>query len=213
MGRDKTYLATMQLHADVTREQLESHMQHFIGEITQLPPVRSRVKRQERQRIIHRFHLLELDGRDAVCLVECQAGTYVRKLVHDMGLEIGGAHMAGLRRTRAGIFSEKDAEFATPDAIAEAAHSFRQGDDTQLRRLLIPGEAIARILPVLEARPESVDKLLHGLPMETTDLTDEASLPADGESAAVFCAGRFIEVAKVAREGDTIVARAEFVLV
>src|SRR3990167_9432482 len=85
MHRNKTYVGIMHLHEEVDRKTLEKQLKKFIGKITQLPPVRSRVKRQERQREIHTFKILEIQGKDVLFETEVQAGTYIRKLIHDLG--------------------------------------------------------------------------------------------------------------------------------
>ena len=47
------------------------------------------------------------DGKDVLFKVGCQAGTYIRKLIHDIGQSLGsGAHMTQLVRTKAGPFNE-----------------------------------------------------------------------------------------------------------
>ncbi len=106
---DKEYVGEMRLHKDVSKEDLENAMKKFTGVIEQVPPVRSAVKRQKRKRRIYEFALLSKSGRIAEFRVKCEAGTYVRKLIHDMGQELGGAHMFSLRRTAAGPFKITDA--------------------------------------------------------------------------------------------------------
>src|SRR4030042_5157198 len=108
LGEDKEYEGIMRIHEDVSLEEIKKIIEEkFTGKIIQLPPVRSRVKRQEREREIKRFELLEKDGKEISFIVECQGGTYIRKLVHDLGESLGiGAHMIQLRRIRAGIFKE-----------------------------------------------------------------------------------------------------------
>ena len=83
-------------------------MQRFVGKIIQLPPVKSRVKRQERERSVYSWKILEYDKekKDVLFSCEVEAGTYIRKLISDLGLVICGSHMAELRRTKAGIFSK-----------------------------------------------------------------------------------------------------------
>ena len=100
----------MRIHEDKSIEQIEEAIKMgFVGKIMQLPPVRSRVKRETREREIKNFKILKQEGRNISFLVECQGGTYIRKLVHDLGEEMGiGAHMTQLRRIRAGIFKENE---------------------------------------------------------------------------------------------------------
>ena len=80
-----------------------------MGKIKQTPPKRSRVKREEREREIFEFNILKKEGKNFEFLVSCQAGTYIRKLIDDLGKEMNiGAHMASLHRTMQGPFSDKE---------------------------------------------------------------------------------------------------------
>jgi len=199
MHRDKTYHAVMHLHRDVPQDELREHMNRFLGEITQLPPVRSRVKRQHRQRHVGAFEVMQREGRDVHCLVECEAGTYVRKLIHDMGLGIGGAHMTGLSRTRASVFSSDDPTFAALPELEEAVGAYRRGDDALLRSLLVPGEIVSEVLPVLGVREEAADPLLNGQAFQPEHVEGEPDMQ-EGQDYAVFCGTRFIEVVCIVAE-------------
>src|SRR3989338_1776111 len=98
MHKNKTYVGIMRLHKDIEKNELEKIIDKFIGMIIQMPPVRSRVKREIREREIIYFNILEIDGKDVLFETEVQAGTYIRKLCDDVGKEIGGGHMLELRR-------------------------------------------------------------------------------------------------------------------
>ena len=106
----KEYIAIMHLHKPVEEKLVKKIFKEFTGKISQLPPVKSSVKRQERTRTIYYMEILEIEKQDVLFKVGCEAGTYIRKLCHDIGkkLEVG-AHMAELRRTKAGIFEESEA--------------------------------------------------------------------------------------------------------
>lgn len=105
MGLDKEYKGKMLLHGNVNKEAIQRTFRKFTGEIVQKPPVRSRVARVERKRKIHSLNILRIRGREITFEVKCEAGTYIRKLVHDMGVHLGcGAHMIELRRTAIGPF-------------------------------------------------------------------------------------------------------------
>ena len=105
----KEYVCLMHVHKDVEESVLREKINLFVGKIKQLPPVKSAVKREERVREIYELEVIEIHGRDVLFRVLCQAGTYIRKLCHDMGKELGtGAQMAELRRTQAGPFREED---------------------------------------------------------------------------------------------------------
>lgn len=142
----KEYVALMRLHAEVSPNALESATAGFRGRIEQMPPVRSRVKRVWRERSVYALEILALEGREAVLRVSCEAGTYVRKLIHDLGEALGtGAHMAALRRTRAGVFVEEEA--VTLARLREAFVESSGGGEARLRSAVHPGERLAALVP------------------------------------------------------------------
>lgn len=204
----KTYVGVMRLHAEVDSGELERWMARFVGKIQQMPPVRSRVKRQTRQREVFSWKVLERQGRNVTFSCEVEAGTYVRKLISDLGEHIDGAHMARLRRTRAGLFAEDDKRFVTLEQVEEAAQQYKRGDESKLREMLIPAEIISRILPVLRVREDATASLLVGHPVRREDVVDRSE--GEGDCVAVFAGEKFIEVATLV-EGNDVVAKPDFV--
>ena len=133
----------------VSREELEAVLGHFRGEILQVPPMYSAIKRKgqklyeiarrggevEREARPVSIRALEIVGAengDWLLDVRCSKGTYVRTLCHDIGEALGcGGCMSALRRTEAGDFK------------LENAHTLEQVIDAAAR-----GEAEALLLPV-----------------------------------------------------------------
>ncbi len=76
----KEYVCLMNLHSDVEEGKIRGNVKKFIGKIEQMPPVRSAVKRQNRFREVYYFNILEINGRNVLFKVGCEAGTYIRKL-------------------------------------------------------------------------------------------------------------------------------------
>jgi H/ACA ribonucleoprotein complex subunit 4 len=109
-GLPKEYVGKARIHGEVSQEELEKVInKSFLGKIKQTPPKRSRVKRVEREREVFDFKILEKNGREFSFQVLCEAGTYIRKLIDDLGKELEiGAHMVLLRRVNQGPFSEKE---------------------------------------------------------------------------------------------------------
>ncbi|MBI2629575.1 RNA-guided pseudouridylation complex pseudouridine synthase subunit Cbf5 [Candidatus Pacearchaeota archaeon] len=212
MKKDKTYVGVMKLHKDIEEEKLKEEIKKFIGKIIQLPPVKSRVKREEREREVYSWEILEFDKekRNVLFKVECEAGTYVRKLISDLGDKIGGAHMAELRRTDAGIFSETDSNFTNLYELEKAIEEYKNGDEEKLRKMIIPGEIISEILPVIFVKKDNLKSLLTGKPIFKQDLEEDVKIE-NGKDACVFCKERFIGVYKKVQQGD-IIFKAEFVL-
>jgi len=108
---DKKYTGKAHVHADFNIKEVEKMIKSkFLGKIKQTPPKKSRVKREEREREVYEFKILNNDKRNFDFLVSCEAGTYIRKLIDDLGKELRvGMHMASLRRTEQGPFLEKEA--------------------------------------------------------------------------------------------------------
>lgn len=157
----KEYVGVMHLHRDKPEHEIRQAAKEFIGEITQLPPKRSAVARRKRQRTIHELELLEINGRDVLFRADVQAGTYIRKLCHDLGERIGGgAHMASLRRTRAGTSTEEQA--ITLQELTDYFAEAKQGREEHLREVFLPAEALVEHLPLIAVLDSAVHSLTHG---------------------------------------------------
>ncbi len=163
--QDKEYIGIMHMHEKIAKQEVEKIIKEkFTGKIKQLPPVKSRVKRETRERQIKKFEILEQDGNDFLFHVECEAGTYIRKLVHDLGIELKiGAHMTELRRIRASVFIEKDA--VTLYQFTEAVQQYKQGNAETLKKMLFPMEITTKIMPSVEIEAAEIKKILHGSPI------------------------------------------------
>ena len=210
MHRDKTYVGIMHLHNEIKKETLEKEIENFIGKIIQLPPVRSRVKRAERIREVKTLKILEINRQDVLFESQVQAGTYIRKLIHDLGEKIGGAHMLELRRTQAGVFNEKDSinlyEF---EKIIE---DFKNGNEEPLRKVLIPGEIVANLLPTIKIKKDVVKKVLTGSPIFASFLDEKIPEEIEeNEKICVFSEDKFIGCYNYINKGD-LIAKPEFVL-
>lgn len=112
----------------VSKDEIEALLSRFRGEITQLPPMYSAVKKNgqrlydlarkgvevERERRTVTVYRLELTGFDektqeGTLSVSCSKGTYIRTLIDDIGSALGcGAVMTALRRTFACGYTLED---------------------------------------------------------------------------------------------------------
>jgi len=94
LGHDKEYVGIIHAHKEQDIKELQEIInKNFIGKIKQLPPKKSRVKREERIREVKSFKLLEQgeNKKDFLFQTAVEGGTYIRKLIHDLGEKIGGA--------------------------------------------------------------------------------------------------------------------------
>jgi len=158
----KEYVCIMHIHEPVEEEELRKVIDQFKGKITQLPPVKSAVKRQLREREVYYLDVLEIDGQDVLFRVGCQAGTYIRKICHDIGQTLGcGAHMAELVRTKAGPFTEEG--WVTLQDLEDAFTFWKEeGNDKFLRHCVKPVEFAVQHLPKVWVQDSAVDTIAHG---------------------------------------------------
>jgi H/ACA ribonucleoprotein complex subunit 4 len=159
----KEYICIMKSHGSFSSEQLLDVLKNFQGKIYQTPPVRSNVKRRLRVRTIYNLELIECDeSLYSLLHVECEAGTYIRKLCHDIGLLLGtGAHMQELRRIRTGPFTEETC-FTLQDLRDAWYYYNTKKDETFIREIIQPIEVICVNLPKIFIRDSAVDAICHG---------------------------------------------------
>jgi H/ACA ribonucleoprotein complex subunit 4 len=158
---DKEYVCVMKLHREVNEDNLRAVCGEFVGELYQRPPLKSAVKRQIRTRTVHYIEVKEIEGKDILMKVGCEAGTYIRMLCHHIGLALGvGAHMAQLRRTKSFPFSEDT--LMTLHDVKDAYVFYEAGDERLLRNLVMPMEYTLGHLSCVIVKDSAVDAICHG---------------------------------------------------
>ncbi|HKI09221.1 MAG TPA: RNA-guided pseudouridylation complex pseudouridine synthase subunit Cbf5 [Nitrososphaeraceae archaeon] len=160
----KEYYALARVHSYISAKRIEPVMKEFTGDIYQRPPQRSAVRRATRIRTVYSFDLLEQHERLLLMRIVCQAGTYVRKIIYDLGEVLSsGATMIELRRTMVSGFSEGTERFARLHDILDAFESYKENkDETKLRELIKPIEHSLQSLRGVIVRDTAVDALCHG---------------------------------------------------
>jgi len=211
LDQDKEYLASLKLGETtatgdaegevlarktvaVSQTFVEEVLQRFRGEIEQLPPMHSALKRdgvplyklarqgKAVERTSRRVRILELEAVSFEpprldLRVRCSKGTYIRTLAEDLGAALGtGAHLSGLRRTASGRFRIEDA--VSLEALRQCS----------------PATRSARVLPLTA--------LVEGLPRTALDAGAEARLRN----------GQALEISGLA-EGVVAVVRADGALI
>ena len=160
----KEYYALARVHSYISAKRIEPVMKEFTGDIYQRPPQRSAVRRATRIRTVYSFDLLEQHERLLLMRIVCQAGTYVRKIIYDLGEVLSpGATMIELRRTMVSGFSEGTERFARLHDILDAFESYKENkDETKLREFIKPIEHSLQSLRGVIVRDTAVDALCHG---------------------------------------------------
>jgi H/ACA ribonucleoprotein complex subunit 4 len=158
----KEYVALMHLHKPVDIKILKRTLKEFIGKIEQLPPIKSAVRRKLRKRSIYYLEILEVEEQDVLFRVGCQAGTYIRKLCHDIGKKLKtGAHMAQLIRTKAGPFTDKDMIYLQD--LKDALYYYKkENKETKIRKIIKPIEYAINHISKVWIKDLAVDTVSHG---------------------------------------------------
>lgn len=203
----KEYVSVMHLHDDVDSERLRRVLESFEGEITQKPPVRASVKRRPRKRKIYYNEMIGREERDVLLRIGCQAGTYIRKLCHDIGEELNcGAHMAELRRTRTGPF-EEDETLTNMHNLTDAYVFWEEeGFEKPLREIILPAEKIVEHLPKIVVRDGAVDALCRGASLAAPGvLSVESGISPGILLAEMSLKGELIALAKATKASQEII--------
>jgi tRNA pseudouridine55 synthase len=104
---------------------------------------------------VYSLDILEWAPPEVVIDVYCSSGTYVRSLANDLGKALGtGAHLIGLRRTKSGRFTLRD---AVP--LRRLKEAFDAGD---WYKNLIPAADALGDWPMVELDADQVELVRHG---------------------------------------------------
>ncbi|MCH2220539.1 MAG: tRNA pseudouridine(55) synthase TruB [Dechloromonas sp.] len=191
LDADKTYEAVLKLgvttdsgdaegsvvataEVSVGASQVADVLPQFVGNIQQVPPMHSALKRdgrplyelarqgieverEARTVTIHAIDCLAFSGDSLTLRVACSKGTYIRVLAADIGQALGcGAHLTALRRTVVGDLTLDSAmTLAELDTVDEGA---RAG-------LLLPVDALLQSLPILQLEGGEANRFKHGNPV------------------------------------------------
>lgn len=220
--KEKTYVAqlipgyatdTQDAHGTViagmgercTREKLEAVLPGFIGEIEQIPPMYSALKRdgqklcdlarqgvavdvQPRPTQVYDIAVTDEQADGSFVLrIRCGRGTYIRTLCHDIGVAMGcHAHMGMLLRTQTGMFTLEDAH--TIEEIDAALSAGTLGE------LLVPMDRPLGHLKAIAVAPEAERFVRNGNALTRRELMGAA---AQGEPVRLYLNGRFAGIGRM----------------
>jgi tRNA pseudouridine55 synthase len=169
---------------------------HFVGEIEQLPPMYSAVKkdgkplyayarkgetveRESRTVTVFSLELVRAIGPTELeirCV--CSGGTYVRTLAHDLGQRVGcGAHVAALTRTKVGRFSIEDA--IAPDEANEGH--------------LLPLAEALEPMPVVRLTEGQLFNVMHGAFLRVQNAPNETLAALTDPDGTLVSVARVVE--------------------
>ncbi|MDH7517596.1 MAG: RNA-guided pseudouridylation complex pseudouridine synthase subunit Cbf5 [Candidatus Thermoplasmatota archaeon] len=182
----KEYVGIMTLHKNVDKKKFMEVAKGFVGEVFQVPPVRSAVKRVRRKRHIYYLDVIEITDRNVLFRVGCEAGTYIRTLCVDIGKKLGcGAHLSELRRTRAGGLWEKDSVFLQDIKDAFVFWKEEQNEEG-IRSMVFPMEHLLDHILKIVIRDSAVDAVCHGASLAVLGVVEVDSDIMKGDLVAVL---------------------------
>lgn len=112
---------------NLTETMVKDAVAQFVGDIEQLPPIHSAIKKDgkrlyelaragkevkpdPRRVLIHEFEITQIELPEVHFRISCSTGTYIRSLANDFGAALGvGGYLSALRRTKIGAFNVADA--------------------------------------------------------------------------------------------------------
>ena len=185
----------------VTREDWDAILPQFIGEIAQVPPMYSALKKDgkplyeyaragiEIERAARQVQILNMttvtfEYPFVTLSVTCSKGTYIRTLAEDIGTALGvGAHLRGLTRTAVGDLQLKDA--MTLDA-------FEALSDIEREQVLLPLDALMQNTPSVNLDESAAARFVQGQRLKM--------MHADAELVRVYWQEILIGLASVTRD-------------
>jgi H/ACA ribonucleoprotein complex subunit 4 len=184
----KEYYALARLHEHINDGKLDTVISQFVGDIYQRPPQRSSVKRATRIRTVYEIERLEGYDRLILMRILSQSGTYIRKIVYDIGEIIGaGATMVELRRTKVSNLSERKDGLVRMHDLADAVELYRSDeDDTKLRKLIRPIEYCMGNVETVVVRDTAIDALCHGAQLAIPGIVSVSKALKVGSFVGIF---------------------------
>jgi tRNA pseudouridine55 synthase len=161
----------VRLPVTTTAAELDAALKEMVGNIWQIPPMYSALKRdgkalyeyardgvevarEPRPVHIHAITLERFEGAQFEMVVSCSKGTYIRTLAEDIGKLLGcGAHLGGLRRLTTAHFNLRDA--VTIEQLEQVTMEQRDA-------ALLGADAAIEDLPQVTIDDDSTFYLLRG---------------------------------------------------
>lgn len=186
-------------------QEIRKVVKSFIGEIEQIPPMYSAIKkdgkklyelarqgieieREKRKIRIHNIEILNIDLEKGAVLidVECSKGTYIRTLCEDIGLKLCcGAYMNSLERTKSGRFEIKDSY--TTEEIEDLIKN------DEFEKNLIPTDELFSHIEKVIVNERQKGFIVNGVKTRYRGLTEGKEYRVYDESGEFLCISECVE--------------------
>ena len=187
----------------VTKEQIEDVIKEFIGEIFQIPPMFSAIKkdgkklyelaregitidREKRKITIFDIQICEIDMENYAITIEvfCSKGTYIRTLCEDIGMKLGcGAYMNTLVRIKSANFTLE--ESYTPEEL------LKMKEEGTLEKAIIPVDKLFSDYDKVVLDDFLKGKAKNGIPIRKNGLTYGKLYRVYGDDGEFVCISEY----------------------
>lgn len=184
---------------NVTKEQIENTVSQFIGEISQIPPMFSAIKkdgkklyelarrgisveREPRRVTVYGMTVIDTDpvNNTVTIDVDCSKGTYIRTLCEDIGKSLGcGAYMKSLVRT-------KSAGFSLSESYTEEELT-RLKEQGSLEKAVLPLDSLFEEYAKIELDEKLSKRVKNGVRIRAGGASDGNTYRVYDEKGAFLC--------------------------
>ncbi len=202
----KEYYGSMKLGEEFGKEKIKEVAESFVGTVKQLPPEISAVKREEREREVYEIEVLGVDGEKVEFRIECEKGFYVRTFCKQFGEKLGTeGEMVSLRRTKVGLFQEKD--MVEPDKLFNEFQKFNNREDNSLKDHILPVEAGVKHLKKILLKDTAVSAVCHGAELGSMGVSKLQEGIEKGEEVALLTLkGELVAIGVAEMASESIVS-------
>ncbi len=193
---------TEERNVSCSEDEVRSAVMSFVGEIEQVPPMYSAVKRngkklyelarqgieierEPRKINIYSIDILEIDLPRVKIDVSCSKGAYIRTLCADIGEKLGTlAYMSELRRTKSGMFTIEESY-----TLERLEALFAEG---KLESAVVAVDALFSHLPKIDLNDKQTKSIVNGVRMTYRGLSEGQSYRLYGADGKFLCISKII---------------------
>ena len=193
---------TEERNVSCSEDEVRSAVMSFVGEIEQVPPMYSAVKRngkklyelarqgieierEPRKINIYSIDILEIDLPRVKIDVSCSKGAYIRTLCADIGEKLGTlAYMSELRRTKSGMFTIEESY-----TLERLEALFAEG---KLESAVVAVDALFSHLPKIDLNDKQTKSIVNGVRMTYLGLIEGQSYRLYGADGKFLCISKII---------------------
>jgi H/ACA ribonucleoprotein complex subunit 4 len=182
---DKEYVFEAELQDERSEERIREVLNKFEGTNKQVPPEKSAVKREEREREVYSISFIEKQREKMLGKVRCESGFYVRVLIDQLGEKLNTeAEMTELRRTMQGEVTED--ETSKIQDVVDQYHFHLEDRDSSLDEIIHHKEKAVEHLRKVAVKDSAVNAVANGADLGASGISKLQGDISEGETIAVM---------------------------